>query len=500
ADLGRSLTFRQWNERSNRLANGLLGLGLAKGERVACLAHNRVEWLEYYVAAAKAGLVCVPILFRLAPAECRHILEDSGAAACLVDASLVATSEALRGDLDQVRHWVHLGAAAAPEGYLAYEDLLAGASPEEPRVDVHHRDLWTLTYTSGTTGRPKGAMRSHESYAAFFLTNIVAMEFNRHDRGLLVMPFSHINSIFYSFSLTCCGATAIVYDRPSFDPEHLLQILEERRITFTSLVPTHYVMILALDEGVKGRHDVACVRKLLCSSAPARRETKRGILEFFSNSDLYEAYGSTEAGKVTLLTPDKQFEKLGSIGREIPGTGLIRLLDEERNEITAPGQVGELFSRTSACFDGYWKQPETTAAAFEGQWFSAGDLAYRDAEGYFYLVDRKKNMIISGGENVYPSEVEEVVAEHPAVSAVAVIGLPDEKWGELVAAVVVLAEGCEACDTLADEIAAATAGKIAGYKRPRRVIFVPADELPRTATGKVLHRQLRDRFGHWSGA
>ncbi|MHB8762865.1 MAG: class I adenylate-forming enzyme family protein [Deferrisomatales bacterium] len=499
ADLTRSLTFAQWNERSNRLANGLLALGLRKGDRVAFLAHNRVEWLEYYVAAAKAGLVCVPILFRLSPAEFRYILEDSETSAFLVAEEFAAAADTLRGELGHLKHWICLGQGPTPAGYTDYEALLAGASPAEPGVDVHHQDLWTITYTSGTTGRPKGAMRSHESLIAFFLTNIAAMEFSRRDRALLVMPFSHINSIYYAFSLTYCGGAVVVYDRASFDPAHFLHTLQDRQITFTSLVPTHYVMILSLPDEVKNRYDMAGVRKLLCSSAPARRELKRGILEFFKNSGLYEAYGSTEGGKVTLLPPEMQFEKLGSIGREIVGTGLIRLLDGDRNEIREPGVVGELYSRTASCFDGYWKQPEATAAAFEGQWFSAGDMAYRDADGYYYLVDRKKNLIISGGENVYPSEVEEAVSQHPAVREVAVIGVPDVKWGEVVTAVVVAREGWEPTPALGDEIARSTASALAGFKRPRQVVFVSDDEMPRTATGKILHRQLRDRFGHWAG-
>jgi acyl-CoA synthetase (AMP-forming)/AMP-acid ligase II len=283
----------------------------------------------------------------------------------------------------------------------------------------------------------------------------------------------------------------------SFDPAHLLQTLQAMTVTFTSLVPTHYIMILGLPDHVKSRYDVACVRKLLCSSAPARRDTKLQILEFFDKSELYEAYGSTEAGKVTLLTPDMQFEKLGSIGREIPGTDLIKLLDENRQEV-AVREVGELFSRTPSCFREYWNLPEETKSSFHGEWFSAGDMAYRDEDGYYHLVDRKKNMIITGGEHVYPSEVENAVGAHPAVKDVAVVGVPDAQWGERVTAVVVLHDDRTPSPELAAEIQEFCKAKIAGYKRPRDVEFIQDGEMPRTGTGKILHRELRERYGHWA--
>jgi len=242
---------------------------------------------------------------------------------------------------------------------------------------------------------------------------------------------------------------------------------------------------------------VDCVKKLMISSAPARRDTKLAIMEYFKNSQLYEAYGSTEAGLVTLLLPHEQFDKLGSIGREIPGTDLIKILDEDGNELGA-NQVGELYSRTPMVFDYYWKLPEQTEAAFRGEYFSAGDMAYRDEEGYYYLVDRKKNMIITGGENVYPSEVENCIGGHPAVKDVAVIGVPDAKWGEAVTAIVILHQGYEPSPELAQELSEYTKGKIAGFKRPKKIDFIAEADMPRTGTGKILHRVLRERYGHWA--
>lgn len=496
-DLHRSMTFKEWNERSCRLGNALLGLGLEKGDRVGVLAYNRVEWMEIYTALAKAGLVAVPIMFRLAPPEYEYILADSGAKAFIVEDHFIEGADSIRDNLPEMKHYIYMGQGNPPAGYVGYEDIMAKAAAEEPKVDVRHEDVWTFMYTSGTTGKPKGVVRTHESYTAFYILNIAEMMYNRHDLGLLVMPMCHVNSIFYSFSFTFAQTGCCVYNMVSFDPEHLLRTLAEERITFTSLVPTHYIMMLALPESVKNSYDVSCVSKLLCSSAPARKDTKLAILDYFKNSALYEAYGSTEAGLVTLLQPEDQIKKLGSIGREIFGTDRLRLLDAEGNEVP-DGEVGELYSRGPALFKEYWNLPDVTRDAFNGEHFSAGDMAIRDEDGYYFLVDRKKNMIITGGENVYPSEVENVVGEHPSVKDVAVIGVPDEKWGEAVKAVVILHEGKQGSDDLAKDILEHCKGKIAGFKRPKSIDFIAEDEMPRTGTGKILHRALREKYGKWS--
>ena len=494
-DLYRSMTFKEWNERSCRLANALLGLGLQKGDKVAALAYNCVEWMEIYAAVAKAGLVVVPIMFRLAGPEITYICQNSESKAFIVAKEFVETVNGIRDDLDiPASNYIYFGDEKTPAGYQHYEELIAKASPAEPDVEVHHRDPWTIMYTSGTTGKPKGVVRSHESYIAQYLINEVEFGFNKNDIGLLVMPMCHVNSIFYSFVFTYCGGGVCVYNMVSFDPEHLLKVISEERITYTSLVPTHYIMILSLPDEVKSKYDVDCIRKLMCSSAPAREDTKLGILEFFKNSELYEAYGSTEAGLVTLLHPEDQLRKLGSIGREVIGTDRILLLDEDRNEVP-DGEVGELFSRTPMVFDEYWKMPEKTKEVFFGEYFSAGDMAYRDEDGFYHLVDRKNNMIITGGENVFPSEVENVIGKHEAVKDVAVIGIPHEKWGEAVHAVVILHEGKAAT---AEEIIQFCRGKIAGYKIPKSVDFIKDEEMPRTGTGKILHRKLRERYGTWS--
>jgi len=291
-------------------------------------------------------------------------------------------------------------------------------------------------------------------------------------------------------ALVYCGAPVKVYSRASFEPEHLLHELSTGPSTFTSLTPTHFVMMLGLERRVLDSLHPDGMSKFMISSAPARRDTKQAILGYFRNAGLWELYGSTEQGWATMLQPENQFAKLGSVGRECVGSLPMRLLDPEGNEVPQ-GQVGEIFSATPYCFDGYWGLPEKTAETFRGPYLTVGDLAYRDEEGYYFLVDRKSNMIISGGENVYPSEVENVLGAHAAVKDVAVIGVPDRVWGERVQAVVVLHPGAEASP---EELTAWARERLAGHKRPRGIAIVPEAEMPRNTTGKILHRVLRDRF------
>ena len=489
-DSRRSLTFAAWNERACRLANALGGVGLRKGDRVAILAYNRVEWMEIYVALAKAGLVAVPVNFRLVGPEIAYIVGHCGARALIAADDLIDRVSTLRDDLPiSPGAYIALDGKERP-GWSSYESLIAAASPADPQIDVATTDTWALMYTSGTTGRPKGAIRNHRGSAMISLVTALDMGLQRDDTALLVMPMCHANSLYFAFTFTYLGATCVVDDRRSFDPEHLLSTMATEQVTFTSLVPTHYIMMLGLPEAVKQRYDVGRVRKLMVSSAPARKDTKLAILDHFRNSQLYELYGSTEAGWVTLLRPDEQIEHLGSVGREWTGSGPIRMLDPDGNEV-ADGDVGELFSCTPYAFDGYLDDPAKTAEALRGDYCSVGDMARRDERGYIHLVDRKSNMIISGGENVYPSEIENLLGRFPGVKDVAVIGVPHEKWGEAVHAVVVMHEGRTTTEA---EVLAWCRDKVAGYKRPRSIAFIEEGEMPRTATGKILHRVLRERF------
>jgi acyl-CoA synthetase (AMP-forming)/AMP-acid ligase II len=459
---------------------------------VALLAYNCLEWMELYVALARAGLVAVPINFRLVGAEIHYIAEHCEADAFVVQDDLVEPVMSIRDQLDiATERLIHFGPGVPPPGWTCYETLIEHGSTSYPEVEVKPEDPWALMYTSGTTGRPKAAIRSHSATAVMSFVTAIDMGFMDHDTALLVMPMCHANSLYFSFALAYIGASCVIDDQKHFDPERLLKTLSEQQVSFTSLVPTHYIMMLGLPDTTKRKYDVSTVRKLMISSAPARRETKLAIMEHFASSGLFELYGSTEAGWVTLLRPDEQLTKLGSVGREWTGSGPIKLLDPDGNEVP-DGETGELFSRTPYVFDGYWKSPEKTAEAFRGPWCSVGDLARRDEDGYYHLVDRKANMIISGGENIYPSEVENLLGAHPAVKDVAVIGVPNDQWGEAVHAVVVLhADGGKVSE---EEMIEWCRPRIAGYKRPRSITFVAETEMPRTATGKILHRTLRDRW------
>jgi fatty-acyl-CoA synthase len=492
-DSCRSLSYAQWHRRSQRLANALLALGLTPGDRVALLAYNAAEWMEIYAALAAAGLVAVPINFRLTPPEIAYIVQHSEARALIAQDELVDRVQPVLAELPSLPGRCIVFGATHPAGWHGYEALIEAAAESAPPVQVQPGDLSALMYTSGTTGKPKGAMRSHEGSALIAMATALEMRFTRDDTALLVMPMCHANSLYFGQTFVHLGATVVIDDRRSFDPEGLLATLAQQHVTFTSLVPTHYIMMLGLPAAVKAKYDVSRVEKLMISSAPARRETKLAILEHFSNGRLYELYGSTEAGWVTLLRPHEQLDHAGSVGREWAGSGPIRLLDAEGREV-ADGEVGELYSRTPYVFDGYWKNPEKTAEAFRGAWCSVGDMARRDPQGHIQLVDRKSNMIISGGENVYPSEVEGVIGAHPKVKDVAVVGVPHDKWGEAVLAIVVLHTGVEATEASEAELVDWCRGRIAGYKRPQAVRFVADAEMPRTATGKILHRALRERL------
>ena len=482
-------TFAEYERRTNRLANALLSLGLKKGDKVSCVLDNVIEIIDLYFACAKTGIILNPVNFRLVGEEIHYIVDHAESKALFVQPDFAEEVEKIRGRLPQVKHYFITGGERR-SGWDSYEELLASGSEEAPDCRVEPEDIWVLLYTSGTTGRPKGVLRSHESYVAFYLINAVDFGFTENDVCLTVMPFCHVNSTFFSFTVTYVGGTVYAHTSRGFDPRKIFELIQQERITFISLIPTHYNLMLSVSEEERKRYDLSSIKKLLCSSAPATREMKLAVMEMFPGVELYEGYGSTEAGIVTVLKPQEQLKKLGSIGRESLGTDFVKLLDDDGREVGV-GEVGEIYSRGPMLFEGYYKDEEKTKAAFRGEWFSAGDLGKKDEDGYYYIVDRKSNMIITGGEHVFPAEVEAVVSQHPAVLECAVIGVPHKKWGEAVHAVVVLKPGAQASE---EEIREWCRGKMAGYKRPKSVEFIKAEEMPRTGSGKIWHRKLRERY------
>jgi acyl-CoA synthetase (AMP-forming)/AMP-acid ligase II len=489
-DSKRAFTYPEVNRRVNKLAHSLLSLGLEKGDKVAVLLENSIEIVEVYLATAKTGLVIVPINFRLVGPEVEYIVNNSDARALVVHDEFTPCVDGIKRNLADIKPESYIVVGEERDGYREYETFIQGAPESEPQVQVEPGDTWILIYTSGTTGTPKGVVRSHESHIAFYLINAVDFGFNEHDVCLNIMPLCHINSTFFTFTFTYVGGTAYIHPARSFRAEEILDIVERERITFISLIPTHYALILNVSEEAR-RRDVGSMRKLLCSSAPVSKDMKLAIMDFFPGVELYEAYGSTEAGIVTVLKPEDQLRKLGSIGFESLGTDLIKILDEEGNEVGV-GETGELYSRGPMLFDEYYKLPEKTAGSFRGEWFTAGDMAQRDEDGFFEIVDRKDNLIITGGEHVYPSEVEKVLGSHPEVLDAAVIGLPHEKWGEAVTAVVIPRDPEN--PPAEEELMAFCRSKMAGFKRPQAIYFISQEEMPRTGSGKVLHRALRKRY------
>ncbi|WP_211308547.1 class I adenylate-forming enzyme family protein [Litoreibacter ponti] len=485
-DLERELTFSAWNTRANQLANALIGLGIGKGERIAIFAFNRLEWAEIYCAVAKAGIVAVPINFRLTPPEALFICRDCAVSAVIAGSDLVGTVNTIRPDLGlPPERFILMHDSPAP-GWRSYEEVLIAGAKIEPDVPITPEDPWCLMYTSGTTGNPKGAIRSHRGMAMLALMTQVELGLARRDDALLVMPMCHANSLNFFTSFLAIGAAVTIFSRQSFDPELCLKTIGEIGVTFSSMVPTHYMMML--DAPNRHASGFKRVEKLMVSSAPARIETKRAIMEMFPRSQLFELYGSTEAGWVTLLHPDELFDHLGTVGREVTGSAPVRILDDDGNEVP-DGAVGELFSCSPYAFEGYWNLPEKTAEAFRGDYLTVGDMALRDEHGFIKLIDRKKNLIITGGENVYPAEVESVLSQHDAVRDVAVVGIEDARWGERVAAAVVLRPGA---DVSADNLLSWARDRLAGHKRPRQIVFLDQDEMPRNTTGKILHRVLRE--------
>lgn len=491
ADPRTALSYAQLDERIDRVLDVLASLGLQRGERLAVLMRNRVEWAEVLLGCARAGVVCVPVNSRFMDAEIAYVLKHSRSRALLCDAALLPRIGPLRPDLLAmgVNRVVVLG--DAPEravGDLDYGALMQDAQRRAaPAPDVQETDCWYLGYTSGTTGRPKAVIVNHRSRALSVLLAAAEFRVSEDDRTLLTMPLFHSNGIFFLLMLLHVGGTAHIAEE--FDAEAVLRAIDAHGITLVSMVPTMYALILALPQATKARYRIGSLRVTISSSAPLLAKTKEEMLSFFPGASIYEFYGSSEASFVTCLKPKDQSRKLRSVGRPFLGTE-VRLLDDEHRPV-AVGEVGELWSRSPMqTFDGYADDAEANAAAFlPGGWFSAGDMAQADEEGFLYIVDRKKDLIISGGENVYPTEVEDLLCRHPAIEEVGVIGMPHEVWGEQVCAVVRLRPGCS---LQLGELRQWAKSQMADFKCPRALEVWP--ELPKGPTGKLLRRQIRSRL------
>jgi acyl-CoA synthetase (AMP-forming)/AMP-acid ligase II len=482
----RTLSWAKRDERANRAANALGGLGVGPGDRVAVMAFNSIAGFEVSGGLGKLEAIGVPINFRLRGAELAYILNDSGARVVCAGPEFVEHLEAARPEVRGDLTFAALAGAPAPEGWLAFEELLAAASVEQPEVEAVDGLGATMIYTSGTTGHPKGAYRPHGVPLQHVMQTVRMFDLRSDDVHLMAGPGYHSAVAFFSALTTACGGTIVIM--PRFDAEEALALIARHRVTTTFMAPTLLHRIMDLPEAVRGRHDVSSLRALVLGAAPCPFSLKRSATEYFGEV-IYEFYGATETGINLLLRPEDQLRKPGSAGLPPEGQEIL-LLDDAGNPVP-DGVPGELWAR-SDWLATYYNRPDATARSMRDGYFSVGDIAYRDAEGYYFICDRKIDMIISGGVNVYPAEVEACLHAHPDVADVAVIGVPDDSWGEAVKAVVALRPGSAAGE---QELVDWCRGRIADYKRPRSVDFV--GELPRDMAGKLLKRQIREPY--WAG-
>jgi acyl-CoA synthetase (AMP-forming)/AMP-acid ligase II len=489
-DARRAVTYQELDERTNRLANRMIAMGLGKGDKCGILLFNSVEYMEAILGLAKAGIIPVPVNFRFSSSEVAYIMENSESKAMIMSREFVDVVSEAGLNLGPDKFIVVDRPTAGPgNDLLDYEDELANTPDTLPAVTVNPEDVYYIGYTSGTTSFPKGVVIPHDRFIEHATTCM--LEYSRmteDDRFLLIMPLCHSNSIWFASFTAIMGGYAYIYPSKGFDAEEMLKIIEEKKITITSVVPTMLNLVLNLPPESKDRYSQESLQTLLVASAPLTTTTKEGTLRFFSNAQLYEAYGATEISMVTVLKPRFQWEKIRCVGRPQVFKE-IKLLDEEGREVPV-GQPGELYVRGKGIImREYYNNPEATTEAFRGEWITVGDIAKKDEEGFIYLVDRKKDMIISGGENVSPAEVEDRLYQHPAVLEAAVVGVPDEKWGEAVTAVVVRKVDHPVTEA---EIFEHCRSHLAGFKTPKKVFFT--DELPKTATQKISRKLVRESF------
>jgi long-chain acyl-CoA synthetase len=489
----RRRTWSEFQDRITRLAGAMHAAGFKPGDRIGILSLNSDRYLETLFGVSYGGFVFVPINTRLAPPEIVFWLTDSGCAALFIDDAFAPLLPKVLPETPAVRLLVHLGEAATPADMIGYESLIAHASPL-PDAIGQDQDLAGIFYTGGTTGRSKGVMLSHNNIMANALNIHPGTQANEDTVYIHAAPMFHLADNAMTFVVTGYGGTH--YFLPRFEPVAMMQAVETYRITLALIVPTMVNMMVFHPDVSK--YDLSSVRRLLFGASPMPEAVFRRATEVMPATEFVQAYGQSEASPLlTLLdarynTFDGPYAgKVKSAGRSALGVE-VRIHDPEDNEVPR-GSVGEICARGQVVMLGYWKQPELTAHTLRNGWLHTGDGGYMDDEGFVYLVDRVKDMIISGGENVYSAETEDALYSHPAVAECAVIGVPDDKWGERVHAIVRLRPGTRAT---AEDLIAHSHTRIANYKCPRSVEF-REDPLPLSGAGKILKAELRKPF--WAG-
>jgi len=476
-----SLSFARLDERVNRLANVLNDRGVRCGDKVAVLMYNRLEFVESLLACHKLGACPVPVNFRLVAAELAYVLSNSDSVGILTDADLLPLAEETRERVPGIAFLL----AAATDGYASYEGALGSASADPPEAVVEDTEIALLMYTSGTTGQPKGAMLTHRNVVANTVNWILEMGATSDDIWLSGLPLFHIGGINGILPFLYLGATSVITTSLRFDPTEALEKLEAHRASMCYFVPTQWDQICDVAE--RSTHDTSRLRRGMWGASQAPVSVLQKIAASFPAVGIVNAFGQTEMSSNTcFLKPEDALRKRGSVGRPLINVE-HRVVDRDGVDVER-GQVGEIVYRGPTVMAGYYNNPEATRETLRGGWMHSGDLVLEDDEGYLYVVDRTKDMIISGGENIYPAEVERALAEHPGVSDVSVFGVAHPRWVETpVAAVVASAER-----PTPEELIRFVQERLASYKKPSAVVFV--EELPRNAAGKVLKRSLQESF------
>ena len=486
---GRRMTYVELNGRCNQVANAMVAGGLEKGDRVATLLMNGPEFVETFFGTAKVGGAIVALNWRLVADELSFILTDSGASTMVFDAAFndVVTELQSRGtDGTQVSRWIFVGdPSARPDFAEQYDDMLAQASSSEPESDAGDDDLLFIMYTSGTTGLPKGAMHSHNTALWSVVTANTTADTRYGDVYLICLPMFHVGALNPLLSIVNLGGTAVIMSE--FDPTRIWEVFGEEKVTVTLAVPA-MLQFMLLTYNAEA-HDHSSLRWVMSGAAPVPETLIKTYDEM--GIEIHQVYGLTETcGPACLISPEEAIARAGSTGKEFFYTQ-VRVVNEA-GEDCAPQEPGEVLVAGPHIMLGYWNRPEATEETIVDGWLKTGDIAIVDADGFVYIQDRVKDMIISGGENVYPAEIENVILGLDGVNEVAVIGVPSEKWGESPLAIVV--RGDES--VTAEAVLAHCDGKLARFKQPKLVEFT--DVIPRNPTGKVLKRILRDQFAEVS--
>ncbi|WP_416567274.1 fatty-acid--CoA ligase FadD5 [Nocardia testacea] len=479
---GADTTWRQLHERSQKFADALARRGIGFGDRVLILALNYPEYLEAVFGINALGAIAVPVNFRLTPPEVAYIVGDSGAKAVVTDTVLQPLATAVQGQAPSLEHCFVIGGSSG-DGIVGFEDAIAETGDAHTPLDIAEDTPCLIMYTSGTTGSPKGAILSYGNMNSQALTCIRALQLEQESIGFCTSPLFHIAGLGSLAPAFLLGAKTVLHPLGAFSATEFLDAVEAEQATSAFCVPAQWQLIC--DEPTVKQRKLA-LRALSWGAAPASDTVLKAMAEAFPDAFNVAVFGQTEMSPITCVLEGKDaIRKLGSVGKVIP-TIQARIVDDEMNDV-APGEVGEIVYRGPTMMSGYWNKPEATADAFAGGWFHSGDLVRQDDEGFIYVVDRKKDMIISGGENIYCAEVENVLFSHPKIREAAVIGKAHEKWGEVPVAVVALNDPAD--DLTLAELESFLNENLARYKHPKELVLVA--ELPRNASGKVVKVELR---------